>query len=143
MRKILLTIVAVLLIASIGLSCTEVHPLPVPEVCTIIRDNYGVPNVFADTTEGLGFGAGYAMAQDRLWQADVLRRSAEGRLAEIGLGTIEADIATRTLWYSMDELQAIADDWDPGAGYEYLKPMMEAYVEGINAYIDQALDQGL
>jgi penicillin amidase len=140
MRKILLTIVAILLIASIGLSCTEVHPLPVPEVCTIIRDNYGVPHIFADTTEGLGFGAGYAMAQDRLWQADVLRRSAEGRLAEYGLGTIQADIATRTLWYSQDELQQIYDNWDPGAGYEYLKPMIEAYVNGINAYIDQALD---
>jgi penicillin amidase len=140
MRKILLTIVAVLLIASIGLSCTEVHPLPVPEVATIIRDNYGVPHIFADTTEGLGFGAGYAMAQDRLWQADVMRRAAEGRLAELGLGTIQADIATRTMWYSMDELQQIYDDWDPGAGYEYLKPMIEAYVDGINAYIDQALD---
>jgi penicillin amidase len=140
MRKILLTIVAILLIASIGLSCTEVHPLPVPEVCTIIRDNYGVPHIFADTTEGLGFGAGYAMAQDRLWQADVLRRSAEGRLAEYGLGTVQADIATRTLWYSQAELQQIYDDWDPGAGYEYLKPMIEAYVDGINAYIDQALD---
>jgi penicillin amidase len=99
-----------------------------------------VPHIFADTTEGLGFGAGYAMAQDRLWQADVMRRSAEGRLAEYGLGTIQADIATRTMWYSMDEFQQMYDDWDPGAGYEYLKPMIEAYVDGINAYIDQALD---
>ena len=140
MRRILLTIVAILLIASIGLSCTEVHPLPVPEVCTIIRDEYGVPHVFADTTEGLGFGAGYAMAQDRLWQADVMRRAAEGRLAEFGLATIAGDIATRTMWYSQEELLEIYDDWDPGAGYEYLKPMIEAYVDGINAYIDQALD---
>ena len=138
MRKVLLATVAILLIASIGLSCTEVHEFPVPQVCTIIRDNYGVPHVFADTTEGLGFGAGYAMAQDRLWQADVLRRSAEGRLAELGLGPISADIATRTLWYSMEELQEIYDDWDPGAGYEHLKPMIEAYVDGINAYIEEA-----
>lgn len=41
----------------------------------IIRDNYGVPHIFASTKEGLAFGAGYAMAQDRLWQADVFRRS--------------------------------------------------------------------
>ena len=145
MRKILLAIVAILLITSIGLSCTEVHEFPVPEpeppetLCTIIRDSYGVPHVFADTKEGLGFGAGYAMAQDRLWQADVMRRAATGRLAELGLATIEADIATRTLWYGEDELLKIYDDWDPGAGYEYLKPMIEAYVDGINAYIDQAL----
>jgi len=140
LRKALLAIVAILLITSIGLSCTEVHEFPVPEPevrCTIIRDNYGVPHVFADTTEGLGFGAGYAMAQDRLWQADVLRRAATGRLAEFGLGTIADDIATRTLWYSQDELQEIYDDWDPGAGYEHLKPMIEAYVDGINAYIEE------
>jgi len=145
LRKVLLATVAILLITSIGLSCTEVHELPGDEpeppetLCTIIRDDYGVPHVFADTKEGLGYGAGYAMAQDRLWQADVLRRAATGRLAELGLATIEEDIATRTLWYGEDELLKIYSDWDPGEGYEYLKPMIEAYVDGINAYIDQAL----
>jgi len=131
-------------VAGIGLSCTEeyIPPEPEPEppetLCTIIRDNFGVPHVFADTKEGLGFGAGFAMAQDRLWQADVLRRAATGRLAELGLGTIDADIATRTLWYSEYELLKIYDEWDPAA--DYLKPMIEAYVDGINAYIDQARD---
>ena len=142
MRKVLLAIVATVLIASIGLSCTEVYvpPPEPPEVrCTIIRDDYGVPHVFADTKEDLAFGAGYAMAQDRLWQADVMRRAATGRLAEFGLATIEDDIATRTLWYSQDELQQMFDDWDPAAGYEHLKPMAEAYVDGINAYIEWAL----
>ncbi len=147
MRKVLLAIVAILLVAGIGISCTTEYPLPEeqpegpgePEVqCTIIRDNYGVPHIFADTKEGLGYGAGYAMAQDRLWQADVMRRAATGRLAELGLATIEDDIATRTLWYSEDELLEIYDDWDPAE--DYLKPMIEAYVDGINAYIEQALD---
>ena len=144
MRKVLLAIVAILLVAGIGISCTTEYPLPEeqpgPEetLCTIIRDNYGVPHIFADTKEGLGYGAGYAMAQDRLWQADVMRRAATGRLAELGLATIEDDIATRTLWYSEDELLEIYDDWDPAE--DYLKPMIEAYVDGINAYIDQALD---
>ena len=75
MRKALLAIVAVLLIASIGLSCApEPEPEPEPEVrCTIIRDDYGVPHVFADTKADLAYGFGYAMAQDRLWQADVMR----------------------------------------------------------------------
>ena len=140
MRKVLLATVAILLIASIGLSCTKEYPLPQPELCTIIRDDYGVPHIFADTKEGLGFGAGYAMAQDRLWQADLLRRGAEGRLAEFGLATIEEDQATRALWYGQDELLQIYNDWNPGAGYEYLKPMIEAYVDGINAYIRDARD---
>ena len=143
MRKVLLAIVTILLIVSVGLSCAPQEPEPEPEpeiLATIIRDDYGVPHVFADTVEGLGFGAGYAMAQDRLWQADVMRRAATGRLAEFGLATIEEDAATRTLWYSQAELMDIYNDWNPGAGNEHLKDMIEAYVDGINAYIDAARD---
>jgi penicillin amidase len=151
LRKVLLAVVAILLMASIGLSCTEEYIPPEPEpgppvppetLCTIIRDDYGVPHVFADTTEGLGFGAGYAMAQDRLWQADVFRRAATGRLAEFGLGTIGDDIATRTLWYSQRELDQMFTNWDPGEGYEHLKPMVEAYIDGINAYIEEIAENG-
>ena len=138
MRKILLVIVAILLMASIGLACGEEQE-PEPEfMCTIIRDDYGVPHIFADTKEGLGFGAGYAMAHDRLWQADVLRRAASGRLAEFGLATIEEDAEIRTKWYGQEELLQMYADWDPGEGYEHLKPMNEAYIDGINAYIEEA-----
>ena len=144
MRRILLIVAAVFLIASIGLSCAPAEPEPEPEpepelLCTIIRDDYGVPHVFADNKTGLAFGAGYAMAQDRLWQADVLRRAASGRLAEFGLASIEEDAATRTLWYSQEELVGMYDAWDPGVGYEHLKPMNEAYVDGINTYIEEVL----
>ncbi len=116
------------------------EPVPDPDVrCTIIRDNFGVPHVFADTKEDLAFGAGYAMAQDRLWQADVMRRLPSGRLAELGLATIEDDAEMRGLWYGQDELMAIYNEWDPGAEYAHLKPMTEAYVDGINLYIEEAL----
>jgi penicillin amidase len=139
MRKALLAVVAILLIASIGLSCVEPEPEPEPEVrCTIIRDDYGVPHVFADTKADLTYGAGYAMAQDRLWQADVMRRAASGRLAEFDLASVGEDLATRTLWYGQTELQQMYDDWNPGTGYEHLKPMIEAYVDGINQYIYEA-----
>ena len=120
---------------------TAVFPATEPEVlCTIIRDDYGVPHVFADTKEDLAFGAGYAMAQDRLWQADVLRRTASGRLAELlGPDLLAQDREMRAVWYNQAELQEIYDAWQPGAGYEHLKPMIEAYVEGINLYIYEAL----
>ncbi len=107
--------------------------------CTIIRDAYGVPHVFAETKEDLAFGAGYAMAQDRLWQADTFRRLPAGRLAELGLATIEEDAEMRGLWYGPEELLEIYEDWDPGVGYEHLKAMIEAYTEGINLYIEEAL----
>ncbi len=49
----------------------------------ICRDEYGVPQVHAETVEDLAFGLGVAMAQDRLWQMDTMRHLAEGRLAEL------------------------------------------------------------
>src|ERR1700680_3375371 len=49
----------------------------------IVRDSYGVPHVFASAERDLFFGLGYAMAQDRLWQMDYLRRKASGHLSEL------------------------------------------------------------
>ena len=104
----------------------------------IVRDNYGVPHIFADTKEGLGFGAGYAMAQDRLWQADLYRRDAFGSLAEFGLASIDSDYYTRTLGYSREELLGIFNNWEPTKPEAKLKEMFYAYVDGINQYIDEA-----
>src|SRR5688500_11673653 len=55
---------------------------PGGEQVEIIRDGYGVPHVYAETREGVAFGAGYALAQDRLWQMEVLRHTAKGRLSD-------------------------------------------------------------
>ena len=49
----------------------------------VVRDSYGVPHVYAQSEPDLFFGLGFAMAQDRSWQMDYLRRKATGRLAEI------------------------------------------------------------
>ena len=104
----------------------------------IIRDNFGVPHIFANTKERLAFGAGYAMAQDRLWQADVFRRTAFGSLAEFGLASIDADYATRSLAYSREELRQIFNTWVPIDSKARLKEMWSAYVDGVNLYISQA-----
>jgi len=105
----------------------------------IVRDNYGVPHVFALTKEGLAFGAGYAMAQDRLWQADIFRRSSFGSLAEFGLASIDNDYATRSMGYSREELREIFDKWTPTNPQARLKEMANAFVDGVNLYIYQAL----
>ena len=49
----------------------------------ICRDEVGVPQIHAETPRDLAVGLGLAMAQDRLWQMDTLRRLAAGRLAEL------------------------------------------------------------
>lgn len=105
----------------------------------IIRDNYGVPHVFSETKEGLAFGAGYAMAQDRLWQADIYRRAAFGSLAEFGMASIDSDYATRSMGYSREELGEIYENWVPTNKQARLKQMSEAYIAGVNLYIWEAL----
>src|SRR5689334_19311669 len=50
---------------------------------TITRDAYGVPAVRAATDQDAWFGAGYAVAQDRLVELELFRRSTEGRLAVV------------------------------------------------------------
>src|SRR5688572_10775269 len=68
---------------------------------TIRRDERGIPYVEAKNDEDLYFAQGYATAQDRLWQMDLLRRTARGELAEVltagpGNSALEQDKLHRT-----------------------------------------------
>ena len=97
----------------------------------IVRDMAGVPHIFAASSADLHFGLGFAMAEDRLWQMDRLRRRAMGRQAEVmGSAYLAADIAHRTIG-----LPAIAareaDAIDPVTG-----PLIDAFVAGINRGIE-------
>src|SRR6476659_9733090 len=66
----------------------------------VVRDTWGVPHITAQSTDDLFFAQGYVMAQDRLWQMEVWRRSSEGRLAEIaGPSAVARDRAVRLLKY--------------------------------------------
>ena len=49
----------------------------------IRRDAYGMPHVYAGSTFGLFYGYGYVVAQDRLFQMEMARRSTQGRVAEV------------------------------------------------------------
>src|SRR5688572_7342732 len=56
----------------------------------ILRDGHGIPHVFAASIDDAYFGLGFAHAQDRLWQMEMNRRVAAGRLAEVlGAGALE------------------------------------------------------
>src|SRR5450755_3053793 len=64
----------------------------------IRRDARGIPHIVASTANDAFYGQGFACAQDRLWQMDLLRREAEGRLSEVlGPATISVDEYFRTL----------------------------------------------
>ena len=68
-----------------SLSKSKTASLIAPDgtIVTINRDYFGVPHVVAESEVGVFFGQGFAAAQDRLYQMESSRRSAEGKLAEV------------------------------------------------------------
>ena len=102
----------------------------------IDRNRWGVPHVSADTDEDLFFGFGYAMAQDRLFQLDYLRRKAVGRLSEIlGPDGLELDIVARTL-----DLHRIAEaEWRQTP--DETRRLVTAFSHGVNAVIAASADR--
>ena len=71
-------------------------PVEVEAGVRIVRDDRGIPHVLAENDGDLFLGFGLAMAQDRLFQLDYLRRKGLGRLAEIlGPDAFETDLVAR------------------------------------------------
>ncbi len=99
----------------------------------VLRDTWGVPHIYAETQADLFFAQGFVQAQDRLFQMDLWRRSAQGRLSEVlGPNFIERDAMTRRMQYHGD----MRAEWDSyGADTEAIAT---AFVRGVNAWIDIA-----
>ena len=97
----------------------------------IKRDRAGVPHVYAAASSDLYFGLGVAMAQDRLWQMDRLRRRALGRQAEIlGAAYVPSDVAHLTVGIDLiAEREAAAMD-------ATTRGLIERLVAGINRQIE-------
>jgi len=101
---------------------------------TIYRDNFGVPHIYADSESALFFGWGYAIAQDRLFQLEYMRRVASGTFAEVfGPDLLAFDKDRRTALKS--------DDWYEKS-FQALSQRKQrnykAYAAGVNYYIAEA-----
>ncbi|HLP46480.1 MAG TPA: penicillin acylase family protein, partial [Candidatus Kapabacteria bacterium] len=102
------------------------------ETVTIYRDVYAVPHIYAKNEEDLYRAVGYIMAQDRLWQMDLLRRVTTGRLAEIfGAELVETDLLMRALRIS-EKSKAILAGSNPK-----IINTLEAFTDGINQFIEK------
>lgn len=110
-------------------------PAAVSSRVTITRDRQGIPRVESADDPSLFFGFGYAVAQDRLFQLDYLRRRATGRLAEVlGPEGVEIDLVARTVG-----LPQIAErEWR--ALPEETRVLVSAYADGVNAFLAQCGD---
>ena len=101
----------------------------------VVRDREGVPHIFATTLDDLCAALGFAHAQDRLWQMELLRRAGQGRLSEIfGERTLNTDIFLRTLDLDGHAERSFA------ALPDRTRTMLEAYARGVNAYIGRTTD---
>jgi penicillin G amidase len=117
----------------------------------IERDRRGVPHIQADNDEDLFFGFGYAVAQDRLFQLDYLRRRGSGRLAEIlGPDGTDLDLLTRIPGFrSVLELDILARTVGIRriAEVEWTKlpretqTLLTAFSDGINALMKETRER--
>ena len=99
---------------------------------TVYRDSLGIPHIYAENEVDLYRTVGYVMAQDRLWQMDLLRRVTTGRLSEVlDPGLVETDRLFRALDFTGKSRKVIAET-DP----EILR-CIEAYTDGVNQFIDR------
>ena len=101
---------------------------------TIKRDNWGVPHVYAETTHDLFYGYGYSVAQDRLYQMEIAKRSTQGRMAEVlGADYVDYDKKIRTNYDPIAiqrQIDALSTDD---------RAILEGYAAGMNAWIKQVL----
>ncbi|MEV5439166.1 penicillin acylase family protein [Streptomyces sp. NPDC052682] len=115
---------------------------------TIVRDKKtGVPHITGTTRYGTEFGAGYAVAQDRLWLMDVFRHVGRGQLTSFAGGAPSNQGLEQQFWrnapYTEADLQAQIDNAVAVNGERGKLALADAkaYLDGINAYID-ASDSG-
>ncbi len=98
----------------------------------IERNQFAVPTINAESMKDLYFAWGYVNAQDRMFQLEVTKRIAQGRISEFaGESTLKKDIFLRAVGFhevAKREVKKV----DP----QY-REYFQRYVDGINYYLDQ------
>jgi penicillin amidase len=96
----------------------------------VIRDRWGVPHIYADSSHDLFFAQGFVHAQDRLFQMEIHRRLALGRLSELfGELSLDTDRAVRTFGFhriGKVDCENISPE---------LRIILQAYADGVNAFL--------
>ena len=114
----------------------EVKVPGLKEPVEIIRDQQGIPHIYAKNDDDMFFAQGYVMGQDRLWQLEMWRRWREGRLAEIfGPKAFDYDARTRLMMFR--------GPWDEKEWTSYhpdAERLFTAWANGLNAYVAQHAD---
>ena len=143
-KKILKVIVLFLLVAGVGLwlFSKTLHPTysgtldlgGISEEVTVYYDAVGVPHINAANQKDAYVALGYVHAQDRLWQMELIRRIAAGRLSEIfGKDLLKTDRFFAGLGIEEASAKTIAN-LDKNSD-SYLLAM--AYLDGVNQFLEE------
>jgi penicillin amidase len=98
----------------------------------VIRDRWGVPHIYADSSYDLFFTQGFVHAQDRLFQMEIHRRLALGRLSELfGELSLDTDRTVRTFGFHRIG-KVDCENVSPE-----LQGILQAYADGVNAFLEQ------
>ncbi len=104
------------------------------EPVEVVRDQWGVNHIFARTQHDLFFAQGFLAARDRLFQFEIWRRQATGTMAELlGPREVRRDQGARLFRFRGDMERELQHYHPQG------KAIIEAYVAGVNAWIDRVL----
>jgi len=96
----------------------------------VYRDGYNIPHILAESEYSLFYSQGYTTAQDRLWQMDISRRYARGKLSNIlGAEALPLDSLMLTIG-----LGKISDEMSLDLS-THSKNIYQAYTDGINGYL--------
>lgn len=104
----------------------------------VIRDQWGIPHIYAEYEIDMFFAVGYLHAQDRLFEMDMMRRQVRGTLSEVlGEDYLETDKFLKTTgmeyWANQTDLKLKQIHGSSSSGFY---PNLENYVEGVNYYIE-------
>lgn len=145
LKRIVIGVLLLLIIISLGLVFYLFTQKPnyndelvlkgLTEDVEVLYDNFGVPHIYALHSEDAYFALGYVHAQDRLFQMEMLRRAADGRLAEVlGPDLVKVDRLFRTL-----RLNQFAEEnvkkFMGSDSLDFQKAAL-AYQRGVNSYIE-------
>ncbi len=133
MNELKSTLAAALLLFAAPVAAGQIVLPGLDAPVTVTRDGNGVPHILARNEHDLFFMQGRIHAEDRLWQMDLLRRSAAGTLAELfGPPLVASDVETRTIGFARAAERSL-EAHSPAA-----LEIFEAYTAGVNSFIDAA-----
>ena len=144
LKKIALIILAIVGIAAIGIFIFiqtlkptydgEQELIGLEKEVQVYYDTYGIPHIYGQNEKDAFRALGYVHAQDRLWQMELLRRIAPGRLSEVfGSDMITTDKFMLSLGID-DASGKTISNLDLNSEVIVLT---QAYLDGVNSFIEE------